>query len=262
MKTHVQSWWIVGVPLLGAGLLVGGQTLKTTQLRDEIARMRSADGMNAKAHNVKEAPAADLLRLREDRAALDRLRSEIQMLKTAAADLKREEIKPEQTKNKPIASSEWKHAGRATQESAMETLLWAGLNRNSELLTSSLVIDPGAAQEKAKRLLALLPEAERTYHGSPERLVAHLTAQQLAYETLVVQQTLPLGDEIVQRVRQYQPEVSEMGVLVVELRKEGGASKRKTLLMQRSFDGWKFVVPESAIDRYAEQLASGEAGNP
>lgn len=266
MITRAQIWSLVGVLTLGVGATLGWQALETSRLRAEVNRARTAAESAPRTHTVQATPDAQakLARLREDRAALERLRAEIETLKkaTAAADLKKEELKPATTKSKRLTASEWKHAGRATPESAMETFLWASVNRNTELLTSSLVIEPGAAQEKAKQLLASLPEAARAYHGTPERLLAHLTAQQLAFDALVLQQTLPVGKDIVQRVREHQPEVSEVGVLVVELQKDRGASKRKTLLMQRSFDGWKFLVPESAIDRFAEQLASGEAGNP
>ncbi len=202
--------------------------------------------------------------MREDRAALDRLRLEIETLKKSASSANIENIPQSRAPvaNKPLTASEWKHAGRSTPEHALETLLWAGLNRNLDVLTASLAIEPGAAQEKAEALLASLPDEARGYYGTPERFIAHLTAAQLGYEAMAVDQTLPLGEEVVQIVHQHQPEISAMTLVTVDLHRKEGLPKRKTLIMQRSFDGWKFAVPESAVDTYAAQLANGGMPSP
>src|SRR5262249_20759164 len=74
---------------------------------------------------------------------------------------------------KPAAS--FTNAGRATAREALETLQWAWLGGDTDVIAQGLILLPEARQ-KAEELFARLPDAKRTEFGTPEQMLANLLA--------------------------------------------------------------------------------------
>lgn len=255
---RIEPWKLVIVAVaIAAG--VGGlawQRRIAAELRGEIAARTTETAGLARVRREHMRLAAEqvsrdeLEKLRADHAAIDRLRTEIETLKVkkpeaVATAMPMAETATEQDAAPPKAeslmtpASAWKNAGRATPQAALETALWAATGGDVEALALMLAMDVGA-RAKAQAIMAQLPPAAQAEYSTPERLVALLSAKDV-----------PTGGmRILQQKKNGTDDVS----LTVLLESDG---KRKgvNLALHRSEDGWRLVVPESAMDKYAAALS-------
>lgn len=256
MRLRTLTW--ISVALLG--LTLGGALLSSQHRSADLRRDVAALRLQAEELRRLEAERARLLAtrpdpdklaaLRADRAALERVRSELTALQTAVARL------PNARTGEPamIPAAQWTNAGRATPAATVETLLWSGRNGEVDRLSSLLAFDEPVL-DQARSLFERLPAEAKLRHGSPERLVALLTARDATYEAMQIAATTPIGDVGLKRLQEAQPEVTGMVVLQARIQNTGQPARIKTLVLREQADGWRLVVPAAAIENYAAQIA-------
>lgn len=224
-----------------------GEIAARTTESVELERVRREHGRLA----AEQVSRDELEKLRADHAAIDRLRTEIETLKakkpepaTAATVLMPDaaaevDAAPPKAESLMTPASAWKNAGRATPQAALETALWAAAGGDVEALAQMLAMDAGA-RAKAQAIIAQLPPATQAEYSTPERLIALLSAKDV-----------PTGG---MRILAQKKNGTDDVALTVVVESEG---KRKgvNLALHRSEDGWRLVVPESAVDKYAATLS-------
>ncbi len=256
MSKSLTLWWSAGLLALASAALLFWQAKVTSDLESEVSAAREGRSvdLNNRAEDVPtRIPVHELQRLREDRAALTKLRSEIATLKQTAAT-------PTIAPSTPlglhpsIPAADWRPVGRASPTDAMITMLWAGTHRNLDVMSAGLSFDTAATQAKARALLSAQSAEATSFFGTPERLVAHLIASSLNVEAVQF-----FGDPIKVPVPAGSGDFVQ---LAAYFHLANRPTLRKTFLLQRAVDGWKFLVPETAIDAYAARLRDGKLKLP
>ena len=238
------GWCVItGLVLVGGGWLALDH-MRLAQMREEIAALRvdERELARVRAENKRLAaesisPAA-LEALRADRAAVIRLRAEVEALKArpvarATSPAAAPAPPPEP---KTLSATESRNLGRATAAASFETVVWAAGNQDVETLHQSIALE-GAALKKADELFARLPPEDRKELGTVDRLVAYLTARDVLSAKMSVLAQMPVGDD--------------RHVMRVLVEGADGTKRMPTFSLRRYPDGWKLLVPEAAIDKYA-----------
>lgn len=151
-----------------------------------------------------------------------------------------------------MAAGEWRNAGVATPRATLETVLWAGANGDVDALASTVSFVPGSRTRKAAQaLLESLPESMRAQYDSPEQLIAFLTIKDV-----------PLGAVELRRYTELEGWPLPAVQVVMQLTAADGKSKDATLVFMNPGEGWKLVVTDSVVAKYAAMLedANGAAG--
>jgi hypothetical protein len=191
--------------------------------------------------------AEELDRLRAEHDAIARLRGEVAAVKNRPPPpLGKGQEDGAKTKAEAtlttdlIAASEWKNAGRATPVAATETFLWAAAGGDIDILAAMLNLPP-ATRSKADAILAQLAPELREQYGTPERLIALLTARDV-----------PLGKAGILN----EPSETAEGVsaVVLKVQTPEGLSRTFPLVMRRGNDGWQVYVPSQVVENYGAKL--------
>jgi hypothetical protein len=204
-------------------------------LREEHARLVAA-----------QASLDEQSRTRDARRALPELRSRVMALNAKLREL--DQPAEKQNESTPCAewsAAEWKNVGRATPVATTETALWAAVGGDIDVLAQTLVLDE-RGRTAAERLLAGLPETSRRAYVTPERLIALLAAKAVPAGAI----TARVSDVVEMNQNETQ--------LRVRLQDATGASESARLRLQRGTDGWRVVVTERAVGKYAEALRGAE----
>lgn len=250
-----RGWAVVLVVLVVAAGALAMQARRVAGLRDEVARRKA------------EAARLDELRRENERlrarvaqpVLLDQ--GETEMVGKRVAALKRQLALRSTPAAKPPApmippatrlierailpSTEWKNAGRATPESALETALWAAAGGDVDTLARGLTFVGERARTAAQVLLESLPSEARGRYQTPERLVAALTIPDV-----------PTGAV---EVRRWGPPEGLFTTVEAQFSAPDGTAKVARLLLKSEADGWKFMVGDSVIAKYAAQLKTPPA---
>lgn len=257
----------VGVIAVAGGVAaVWLQHQDNTQLRREVASLR--DEMRAVVsvgrENATGAPrpqvtqetstatrsrgeGEDFVKLREDIAALrtstQELNKFVQMAQAASA-LKSMGGTESTVATKLIPVEAMKNAGRATPEAATETVLWAAAGGDVDTLSNSLIFTP-TAREKADAWFAGLSEGTRKQYGTPEKVIALMIAKDAAALSgmQVIGQKEIATDHVGVRVRFGAGE---------------GKTKDDSLVMRRASDGWRMLLSDGVVEKFAKQLGGGK----
>ncbi|HUR60084.1 MAG TPA: hypothetical protein VM029_20340 [Opitutaceae bacterium] len=222
-------------------LLVGLQAQLHRLERNPAAEGSSASVLSAPTATPLSADTKLLAQLRDELAALRTSTQEIAKVAqaTAAAQNPTAGIP-----NNLVPSSAWKNAGKATPEKAVETVLWAAVGGDVDTLAQALTFTP-TARAKADAWFASLSENTRRQYGTPEKLVALMVAKDA--ETLSSMQLL--GSK----------EVSPDNVGVrIRFATETGKTKDDNFLMHRSTDGWRLILPDAAVEKFAQKVSGGK----
>ena len=99
------------------------------------------------------------------------------------------------------------------------------------------------AQRKAAELLAGLPVETRTRYAKPEELVAFMAAKDV-----------PLEGARIFAVKEQEGDTQKA---TVQLRNAAGSVRQVHIELKKTGEGWRLVMPESAVERYAMQLKGG-----
>lgn len=159
--------------------------------------------------------------------------------------------------------SDWRDRGRRTPNATVETLFWAAAGGDAGRLVDILELDD-SAQLKAEALLAGLPEPARATYPSPKHLVAAFTIRAIPLnDAQLVWQHQSGADEAVacMFMRNTEPPPSTSAIQadlsaekVPPMTPPNEKVRLAYLSLRRSADGWRFVVPVSAIDKIASDL--------
>jgi hypothetical protein len=254
------GWSVVCALAAIVAAVLFAERAKTERLRQEVEDERAKlehEGRGLERESRKSSePAVDLAeleRLRGDRVALERLREEVARLKTSVAETRPLPVRrPKETEGAApdiekeiVPASAWRNAGYATPAAAIETALWAAAGGDTELLMKSCVLEEGA-RRKAEALLASLPKEMQARYATPEDLVAFMTAKDVPLEGARI---LAFRDPADDPQRQ-----AERPSAAVQLRNAAGSVRQVHIELRDTPGGWRLVVPESAVTRYAEQL--------
>jgi hypothetical protein len=250
----------LGALTIAIGAVLTWQHQVVVELRDtsEALREENRERMLLRAENQRlagaQVSAAELETLRANCAAVSRLREEIEKLRQRAEEMARAPVvKPSlssPSQPEPSATegmlpvSLWKNVGRATPVAALETALWAGAGGDLDALAETLSFDADA-RAKAEALFAGLPEAARMQYGSPERLIAMLTAKDI-----------PLGSVQIHRIGESQADKPEDSKLIAQLSDTEGHNKVVLFSLHPEGDSWRIVVPEKVVEKYGNMLTA------
>jgi hypothetical protein len=250
--------FIIGLTAIAAALL-GWQRHTAGRLRVEINRQQQFAGkerLQLDSENRRlvaaQLSAADVQKLRVERGAVSSLLVEIESMRHRAdqaarivaarngSSLAKSDVEYSMTDG-PVPSRFWKQAGQATPAAAFETALWAGAGGNVESLAGLLVFD-SKAKSKADAIFAALPQAMQQELVTPDRLIA-----------LLVAKDVPLGSaEILTQAAPADPaKDTRMAVKLIDAE---GKSKEVHLSLRLRDGSWRFVVPPSAVEKYATLL--------
>ena len=251
MKTDAVRWTAIGLLAVGFAAAWIARGARVNGVRDEVEfqRARQREVVRLKSENLQLATAQpsteELQTLRSDHAAVERLRRELNELRT------RTQASPRATDQTAAGSppitkpGDWKNMGAASPAAALETALWAACGGDLDTLARSLTLEP-AAQAKAMALLDGLPATSRSEYRSPERLVALLAAKDVPMGGIqMIAQARQGADQAMMRVRLYQTD---------------GSAKSTSLVLRQAAGEWRLVVPESAIERYSAMLNGAPLG--
>ena len=237
-----------------AAILIQQQNL--AELRSELGLLRE-EGQRAAEQQAKVAKAPPAVVVTEENPAargagageVAKLREEVEGLKKTAQEFGKV-IQAAQAKaaeaaipTKLVPVGEWKNGGRATPDAAIETVLWAASGGDVEVLSQGIVFTP-TARAKAEAWFAQLSDATQAQYGSPEKLVSLLIAKDAAALSgmQVLGQKQLTADDVGMRVR---------------VGGEDGKTKDDTFFLHRAADGWRLMVPDQAVEKFAKQLAGG-----
>lgn len=261
--------FLVGLVGFGAVLAAGAlylQRVGMAELREEVAALRGDVRQMAKiakdATVLRQGGAAAVVMPEngaadEAKAELARLREEIRGLKASTQELT--QIAKAATAGKapppPMADtaglpdnitpvSGLKNAGKATPAQAVETVLWAATAGEVDVLAAGLLIEPKAKQ-KAADWFASLPEPTRAQYGSPEKVIALMIAKDAA----------ALAGMQVLAQQEMKPDLTAMRV---RMQADTGGTKDETLAFYHASDGWRMVLPEKVVDKFAARVSGGK----
>lgn len=187
---------------------------------------------------------AELVKLREEMSALQKNTADIARFAQLAQTAKTLEKTSDGVPTNLIPAGALKNSGKATPEASTQTALWAAVSGDVDALAGTLMFT-SSAQKKADAWFATLPDATRQQYGSAEKVVALMIAKDA--DSLTGMQVIG------------QQEVGPDNVGVrVRLAGADGKTKDDTLFMHRSADGWKMVLPDPVLEKFARQLAKGK----
>lgn len=232
---------------IGAWLFARHDRLE--ELRREAARLRPAAGTlsalqeaNARLAATR-VPAKELESLRADHAAIARLRNQIEAVKrsldapprpaAAASGLAAPTLL-----DGPLSPQQWRNAGRETPAATVETMLWAAAGGDIAAMADTLELSP-EARRKAEALRTLLSAESPAGISNPDQLVALMAAMDMPTGSAQVVAEVP------------QPEGT---LLVASVADIYGHHRAVALSLRTDGNGWRIVVPPSAVDRFAARL--------
>lgn len=215
-----------------AGLLAERDRLVARQLKRADAA-NGATGATAEAEN-------ELAGLRRQHDELVRARESLAMIERALASENGEIVAPPSSQARPdeppplrgpmVKNAEWRNAGAASPEAALESFVWAATRGDTETLGALLAVDAAGRKQLAEAFAQLSEEARASY-GSPENMLATLIAVQVPQDLSAVGPVNSLNlsnGDIALRTR-----VEREGVIMEDV-----------VLTFRLADGtWQLVVP-------------------
>jgi hypothetical protein len=129
---------------------------------------------------------------------------------------------------------------------ALETALWAAVGGDVEALAASIQLE-GRARERAEKIFERLPPEVRGQHGSPDNLIALLTAKDVPVT----------GSMRVMAEKQSNENETTLAVVFEsETAPKRFVARSRQLKLQRNGGDWKLVVPEAAVEFYGAALAA------
>jgi hypothetical protein len=246
---HGTKWKLgllaAGLAILGMVLLVQRQT--AARLRDEADDLRRQNRILAslRAEHAllagQQAPAEELQRLRDDHAALIRLRQEIELLKS-----RQENVAPPASSQPPklLLARDWTNAGRATPPAAFESMLWAATHGDIDALAG--MVDFQQSRSQLEALFAGLSAESRARYGSAEKVFATLLASQIS-SAVGAMSMIPQG----------KPDRADAEAirLMARLESPDGSQQRiRSYIFFHTADGWRMLVQPGMVESCATLL--------
>jgi len=165
---------------------------------------------------------------------------------------------------------EWQNRGRATPHATIETTLWAAAGGDTGTLKNLLSLTE-ETRTQADALLARLPASARTLYASPEDLIAAFTIKNIPIgEAQLVWLNENGADDATACVFLKKPPTAVGSPAPAPSQPAGvdprdrpppalpadGRTMFAVLSLHREDDAWHLVVPPSAVNRIAKELAA------
>jgi hypothetical protein len=193
---------------------------------------------------VREGENPEVEKLRGEMMELRKSTQDITRLAQLTQAAKALEKQADAVPTNLIPAAALKNAGQATPEASTQTALWAAVSGDVDALAGTLMFT-ASARTKADEWFAGMTAGAREQYGSPEKVIALMIAKDA--EALTGMQVLG------------QKEIGPDNVGVrVRIAGADGKTKDDTLLMHRSADGWKMVLPDATVEKFARQLSRGK----
>ncbi|GEM_PF-1391318 len=251
-------WLLPAVSALVMGWAVQRQhrTLQSSQVDPTTTAQATAQTLPRATEPTPIPPTATAApSAHEDRAALQRLRAEINYLRDrvnqreqALATLlgtQRDTVPPPaDILMEAVAPEHWRNVGADTPEHVMETLLWAGAGGDTDVLRPLLALDDEATAA-AQALFQHLPPDLQAEYRDPTELVAWFTADAVPLmkaEIPGVFEYEPNARNVIARLKSLDDPKAEPRIIKFVARRDPGE------------DRWQIVVPPAAIAGYAASL--------
>lgn len=209
-------------------------------VRSETAEPSPGNGV---VNALPPAANDELAKLREEISALRKSTTTLTQLAQMAGTAQALAKSGESVATNLIPASQLKNAGKATPEATTETALWAAVGGDIDALAGSLTFTE-SARAKADAWFAGLSDSTRQQYGSAEKIMALMIARDAA--SLTGMQVLG------------QKEVTPNDVGVRVRFAAGEKVKDDTFLMHRTADGWRMVLPDAAVEKFARQVGGGK----
>jgi len=224
--------------LTAVAIILVQQNRGNAQLTSEIDGLRRQNrefaALRAENERLIAAERTRATQTRAEQDELMRLRSQI-----AAA---RAQIEQQTKTSDPSTEPGWKPAanwanlGNSTPAAAFETNLWAVVNKQPDVLLTTLELSE-AARAKLAAYYQRLPEAERAKYATPELMYATfmLESQGLTWTGMRVMDQMENGSGEI--------------ILTTKWQWADGRVRVNPRSLHRTADGWKMPLPDEAIER-------------
>lgn len=235
--------WLCLVGSIGAfGALGTWQHARAVALRAERDRLIARQLAQARAKSRRTSATAEdeLARLRRQEDELVRARENLALLERALASENGEAVSPTSPtpraeelpplRGPMVQNAEWRNAGAASPEAALESFVWAATRGETEELGRLLAVDDAGRKQLAEAFAQLSDEARASY-GSPEGMLATLIAVQVPQDLSAIGPVNSLN-------------LSNGDIALRTRTERGGTIGKDASLVFRLADGrWRLVVP-------------------
>ena len=256
------------LPGLATAVALAVWNIQRIEMADLVAQVEALREQNREADALRREQER-LRRLQPDPAALAAAQHDanqaLRLKRELASRNATQPSAPERSFTNNWASARtWQNRGRANPAAVVETALWAAAGGDVVVLQDVLEFD-AAARAPADALFARLPESARTHYATPEHLIAAFTAKSIPLgDAQLVWQQQSGPDEasvcVFLRDRRAAPEAAAVATSPKETGSappslpESAASRSAYLALRRSADGWRLVVPASAVETIAKEI--------
>lgn len=141
-----------------------------------------------------------------------------------------------------VPARDWKNAGKLTPEATIETVMWSAMGGEVEVLANTIGFT-ATARTKADAWFAELSPQVREQYGSPEKVIALMIAKDAANVG---------GMEV---LAQRELTTDNVGVRI-RVANDQGQTKDQTYLLNRGADGWRLMMTDSVVEKFARQLSA------
>lgn len=252
MRARFGGWLIIGFAGVFSAAL-SRQRHGMATVNAELIREKSVASALARARadherlSTTSPSAGELERLAADATVLTQARAEVAALReqVAKAELSAEKRPTAEERfaiGNTVSVSHWQNAGMASPQATLETALWAGAGGDVDTFARTIIL-MGYSRRAAQELLESMPAAMREQYDTPEKLIAFFTIQEVSPGSAQVRQFTPLSG--------WPAPAAQMQVL---FREANGKAKDRNLLFMQSPDGWKIVVTDGVVAKFAAQL--------
>jgi len=237
--------------------VLGWQYIAAQELQARIAQLRTQalERTRLEAENRRliaaQPTAGDLADLLAKRMMLEQLQARLAAMHRREEESARAGAAPSPTilslKGTSVGFKLWQNAGQATPDAAFQTALWAAAAGDLDALAGVLALDD-EAKNQAAATFDRLPAAMQNELGTPERMIALLTAMDV-----------PMGRASILG----QAPTSSDTKISAQLTDAEENVKTATFSLKSVDDQWRLVVPAAVVKKYDSWLrAPAPAGKP
>jgi hypothetical protein len=224
---------------------LAGPGKRAVQLQEDNRRLkRLVDETRRDGAAAGQIMAAELRDARTELAEVTRKRAQESREKLLTAQKKEVVLAANRDPEKgPVRMENLQNLGRGTPAAAFQTLCWAALKGEDDLLAGSMLIER-EDRSHLQELLAGFSLDARARYQTPEKLVALFVAGDILKKA-----TAEIAEQVV--------ESPERVALMVRV---GENPKAVRMPMQRTSDGWRLAISSSQVQKLIDRLRDTPPG--
>ncbi len=254
MRPTLRSYLVLATVLGVTAAVLGWQQRTTAELRGKIGRQRAETREVARLQAANQRLAAaqpteeELTDLLARQVTLDQLRAERITMQRREEEMAQPVVAgpaAPSLKGNSVGYKLWRNVGQATPAAAFETALWAAAAGDLDALAGLLAFDD-EAKKQATAAFDRLPAAMQDELGTPEKLIALLTAVDvpLGRASILGEVSTPAGTKVTS-----------------QLIDAAGRSKVTLFTLQPDGDSWRLKVPAGVVAKYDGWLRAAAASS-